>query len=145
MNPTMKTLRFLTHQEIFDRATRHLFSQGHAGLRTRGDRTYRGYWGGCPVGSFIAPLDYVMGMEGIPVLFIGASALAVPSYMNAGVIALKRALLRSQINVYNPTTIELLSYLQNVHDVFDKREWRDGLASVARQFGLCADRLEHAA
>ena len=141
----MKTLRFLTHQEIFDRVTRHLFSQGHAGLLTRGDRTYRGYWGGCPVGSFIAPLDYVMGMEGIPVLFIGASALVVPPYMSFGIMALKRALLRSQINVYNPTTIELLSYLQNVHDVLDKREWRNGLASVARQFGLCADLLEHAA
>jgi hypothetical protein len=145
MNPTMKTLRFLTHQEIFDKATRHLFSQGQAGLLRRGNRTYRGYCGGCPVGSFIAPLDYVTGMEGIPVLFIGASALAVPSYMNVGMLALKRALLRSQINVYNPTTIELLSYLQNVHDVLDKREWRDGLASVARQFGLCADHLEHAA
>jgi hypothetical protein len=143
--PTMKTLRFLTHQEIFDRAARHLFSQGHAGLLPRGVRAYRGYCGGCPVGNFIAPRDYITAMEGVPVLFIGASALAAPSYMDVGVTALKRALLRSQINVYDPVTIELLSYLQNVHDVFDKRQWRDGLASVARQFGLCADLLEHAA
>jgi hypothetical protein len=60
-------------------------------------------------------------------------------------VALKRALLRSQINVYNPATIELLGTLQNLHDVFDKQEWRNGLASVARQFGLCAELLEHAA
>ena len=141
----MKTLRFLTHQEIFDRAASHLCGQGHAGLLPRGGRAYRGYYGGCPVGSFVAPRDYMTAMEGVPVLFIGASALAAPSYMDVGIMALKRALLRSQINVYNPATIELLSYLQNVHDVFDKREWRDGLASVARQFGLCADLLEHAA
>jgi hypothetical protein len=141
----MKTLRFLTHQEIFDRATRHLFSQGHAGLLPRGGRACRGYYGGCPVGSFVALRDYITAMEGVPVLFIGASALAAPAYMDVGIMALKRALLRSQINVYNPATIELLSYLQNVHDVFDKRERRDGLASVARQFGLCADLLEHAA
>ena len=141
----MKTLRFLTHQEIFDRAARHLCSQGHAGLLPRGGRAHRGYYGGCPVGNFIAPRDYITGMEGVPVHFIGASALAAPSYMNAGIVALKRALLRSQINVYNPATIELLGTLQNLHDVFDKQEWRNGLASVARQFGLCAELLEHAA
>ena len=144
-NPPMKTLRFLTHQEIFDRAARHLFSQGHAGLPPRGARPYRGYCGGCPVGNFIAPRDYITAMEGVPVHFIGASAPPAPSYMDVGVTALKQALLRSQINVYNPSTIELLSDLQNVHDVLDKREWRDGLASVARGFGLCADLLEHAA
>ena len=144
-NPTMTTLRFLTHQEIFDRATRHLFSRGHAGQLPRMGSTYRGYCGGCPVGSFIAPRDYVTGMEGIPVLFVGASALAMPSYMNPGLAALKRALLRSQINVYNPATIELLGDLQNIHDVLDKRQWRDGLSSIARQFGLCTDLLEHAA
>ncbi|OXC72392.1 hypothetical protein [Caballeronia sordidicola] len=141
----MKTLRFLTHQEIFVRAARHLFGQGHAGLRSRGGWAYRGYCGGCPVGDFIAPRDYIAAMEGVPVHFIGASALAAPSYMDVGIKALKRALLRSQINVYDPATIELLSCLQHVHDAFDKREWRDGLALVARQFGLCADLLEHAA
>lgn len=141
----MTTLRFLTHQEIFDRATRHLFSRGRAGQLARIGSTYRGYCGGCPIGSFIAPRDYVTGLEGIPVFFIGASAIAVPPYMNLGIVALKRALLRSHVNVYNPATIELLGDLQNVHDVLDKRQWRDGLASIARQFGLCADLLEHAA
>lgn len=141
----MKTLRFLTHQEIFDRATRHLFSQGHTGLPPRGEGACRGYCGGCPVGNFIAPRDHIPAMDGIPVLFVSASAPAAPSYTVVGIMALKRALLRSQINVYDPSTIELLGYLQNVHDVLDKREWRDSLASVARQFGLCADLLEHAA
>ncbi|WP_158939632.1 hypothetical protein [Burkholderia sp. S171] len=141
----MKTLRFLTHQEIFDKAARHLFSQGHAGLPPRGGLPYRGYCGGCPVGNFVAPRDYITAIEGIPVHFIGGSPLAAPSYMDAGIIALKRGLLRAQINVYNPATIELLSDLQNVHDLLDKRERCVGLASVARKFGLCTDLLERAA
>jgi hypothetical protein len=69
----------------------------------------------------------------------------VPAYMDVGVAALKRALLRSNINVYDPTTVELLSCLQNVHDVFGKWEWRERFASIARQFNLSADRLKSAA
>jgi hypothetical protein len=38
--------------------------------------------------------------------------------MDVGVAAPRRALLRSPINVYDPTTVELLSCLQNVHDGF---------------------------
>lgn len=84
-------------------------------------------------------------MEGVPVRYIAASVLSVPAYMDVGVAALKRALLRSRINVYDPTTVELLSCLQNVHDVFGKWEWRDRLASIARQFALSDALLEHAA
>jgi hypothetical protein len=47
--------------------------------------------------------------------------------------------------VFDPTTVELLSCLQNVHDVFGKWEWRERLASIARQFGLSADLLKTAA
>jgi hypothetical protein len=144
-NPIVKTLSFLTHQEIFDKAARHLSSQGHAGLLPREGRTYRGYRGGCPIGNLIAPSDHIPSIKGVPVLFIGAAARVAPSYMDAGIAALRRALLRSQINVYNPSTIELLVCLQNVHNVHDKWEWRDGLGSIAHQFGLCADLLEHAA
>ena len=65
--------------------------------------------------------------------------------MDVGVAALKKALLRSRINVYDPTTVDLLSCLQNVHDVFGTWEWRERLNSIARQFGLSADRLKSAA
>jgi hypothetical protein len=141
----MKTLCFLTHQEIFDKAVRHLFSQSHAGLSPRRGGAYRGYCGGCPVGNFIAPGDYITAMEGVPVLFVGAAANVAPSYMEVAIRALKRALLRSRINVYDPSTVELLSCLQNAHDVLGNWEWRDRLESIACQFGLCADLLEHAA
>ena len=141
----MKNLHFLTHQEIFDKAVHHLFGQGQAGLLLHGGGAYRGYCGGCPVGSFIKPRDYMTAMEGVPVRYIGRAATEVPAYMDAGISALKKALLRARLNVYDPATIALLSCLQNVHDVFGTWEWHERLSSIARQFGLSAERLKSAA
>jgi hypothetical protein len=141
----MSNLNFLTHQEIFNQAVGHLFGQGRAALLPRGGGAYRGYCGGCPVGSFIKPRDYMTAMEGIPVRYIGKSSDETPAYMDVGVAALKRALLRARINVYDPTTVELLSCLQNVHDVFGTWEWQERFTSIARQFGLSPDRVKSAA
>ncbi|REE20892.1 hypothetical protein B0G71_4031 [Paraburkholderia sp. BL27I4N3] len=141
----MKTLSFLTHQEIFDQAVDHLLGQKRSALLPRGGGAYRGYCGGCPVGSFIKPRDYMTAMEGIPVRFVGKTPAEMPAYMDVGVSALKKALLRSRINVYDAATVDLLSCLQNVHDVFGTWEWLERLASIARQFGLSADRLKSAA
>ena len=141
----MKTLNFLTHQEIFDRAVEHLFHQGRAALLPRGGGAYRGYCGGCPVGSFIHPRDYMTAMEGIPVRYVGKIASETPMYMDVGVAALKKALLRARLNIYDPVTVELLSCLQNVHDVFGTWEWRDRLRSIARQFVLSDERVKSAA
>ena len=141
----MKTLSFLTHQDIFDQAVAHLFGQKRTALLPRGGGAYRGYCGGCPVGSFIRPRDYMTAIEGIPVRFIGKTPIEVPAYMDVGVAALKKALLRARINVYDQATVELLSCLQNVHDVFGTWEWSERLDSIARQFGLSAERLKSAA
>jgi hypothetical protein len=141
----MKNINFLSHQEIFDRAVSHLFGQGRAALLPRGGGAYRGYCGGCPVGSFIQPRDYMTAMEGIPVRFVGKTPGDVPLYMDVGVAALKKALLRSRLNIYDPATIELLSCLQNVHDVFGTWEWRDRLRSIARQFHLSDAQIRSAA
>ena len=89
----MKNHNFLTHQEIFDRAVEHLFGQGRAALLPRGGGAYRGYCGGCPVGSFIHPRDYMTAMEGIPVRYVGKTPSDTPMYMDVGVAALKKALL----------------------------------------------------
>ena len=48
-------LEFFSHQAIFDQAVQHLFQQRQAALLPRGGGAYRGYCGGCPVGSFIKP------------------------------------------------------------------------------------------
>ena len=141
----MKSRSFLTHQEIFDHAVRHLFGQSRASLLPRGGGAYRGYCGGCPVGSFIKPRDYITAMEGVPVRYIAKPTHDVPAYMDVGVAALKRALLRSRIDVSDPVTVELLSCLQNVHDAFGTWEWRERLASIARQFALSASLLKAAA
>jgi hypothetical protein len=132
----MKTVHFLSHQQIFDAAATHLFTQGRAALLPRGGGAYRGYCGGCPVGNFIKPRDYMTALEGIPVRYLNKPAKEVPPYMDGGVAQLRKALLHSKINVYDPLTVELLSCLQNVHDVFGVWEWRDRLLSIARQFGL---------
>jgi hypothetical protein len=141
----MTTLKFLTHQDIYDQAVTHLLDQKCAALLPRGGGAYRGYCGGCPVGNLIKPRDYMTAMEGVPVRYIGKSPVEVPAYMDVGVAALKKALLRARINVYDPVTIALLSCLQNVHDVFGTWEWRDRLGSIAREFGLSTERLRCAA
>ena len=141
----MKSLSFLTHQEIFNQAVEHLFSQAQASLLPRGGGAYRGYCGGCPVGSFIKSRDYMTAMEGVPIRYITKPREDVPAYMDIGVAALKRALLRSRIDVSDPMTVELLSCLQNVHDVFGTWEWNERLASIARQFALSAESLKAAA
>jgi hypothetical protein len=142
----MKTLHFLTHQELFDHAVEHLFDQRQAALLPRGGGAYHGHHGGCPIGGLINPRDYMSAIEGVPVRYVDKPATVVPAYMDAGVAALKKALLKARVNIYDPTTVELLSCLQNVHDAFGVWEWRDRLASIARQFSLSAVQLEkHAA
>lgn len=146
----MKNIHFLTHQEIYDRAVAHLLGQGRAALLPRGGGAYRGNcsslsYGGCPVGNLIRPRDYVSAMEGIPVRYIGKPASEVPLYMDVGVAALKKALLRARVNIYDPATVDLLGCLQNVHDVFGAWEWHGRLTAIAAQFGLSAEGVRHAA
>ena len=66
-------------------------------------------------------------------------------FWHVGVAALRKALLRSKINVYDPQTVSLLSCLQNAHDVFSVWEWTDRLQSIAREFDLSAERVCNAA
>lgn len=138
----MKNRNFLTHQALFDRAVDHLFEQGQAALLPRGGGAYRSHRGGCPVGSLIGRNDYLTAMEGVPVRHIGAAQGTTPAYMDAGIAALKKALLRAGVNVFDPTTVNLLSCLQNVHDAFGVWEWHERLSSIARQFGLSKHQLE---
>lgn len=136
---------FLTHQQIFDLGVTHLINQGRASLLPRGGGAYRSQCGGCPVGALVRPSDYRTSMEGVPVRFVLAEPTQIPTYMDAGVAALKHALLRARVNIYCRETVELLSCLQNVHDVFGIWEWSDRLHSIARQFGLSAQSLQRAA
>lgn len=141
----MASQRFLSKQDIFNRAVDHLLSQRGPALLPRGGAAYRGGCRGCPIGSFIRLADYASVIEGVPVRFLDPSVEGRPAYMELGVRALRRALLHARIDVDDPCTIALLSCLQNVHDVFGVWEWRDRLASIARQFGLVCAFVEKAA
>ncbi|WP_250536353.1 hypothetical protein [Caballeronia sp. AZ10_KS36] len=136
---------FLTRQQIFDQSVAHLVAQRSPSLLSRGGGVLRGRRGGCPVGALLRPGDYRTSMEGVPVRFVLAEPMRIPSYMDANVAALKRALLRARINAYSQETVDLLSCLQNVHDVFETEEWHDRLRSIARQFGLSTRSLQQAA
>jgi hypothetical protein len=141
----MRTIHFLTYQEIFDRAVEHLGEQRRTALLPKGGAAYRASCSGCPIGSFIRPADYASSMEGVPVRYLLGPALGRPPYMDAGVAALRKALLRAKINVYDERTVSLLSCLQNVHDVFGIWEWHDRLMSIAREYGLNAERMRRVA
>lgn len=132
----MKNQSFLSLQEIYDRAAHHLYEQGGAALLNGGGGAYRSRCGGCPVGAFIRARDYKSSMEGIPVRHLLTPAQSRPPYMDAGVEALRDALLKARINANERQTVELLSCLQNVHDIFGIWEWRERLHSIAREFGL---------
>lgn len=141
----MASQRYLSKQQIFDRAVDHLLSQRGAALLPKRGAAYRGGCGGCPIGSFIRPADYASVIEGVPVRFLDPAVEGRPAYMELGVPALRRALLHARIDVDDPCTVALLSCLQNVHDVFAVAEWCERLASIARQFGLAYLSIEKAA
>lgn len=141
----MRPVHFMTDQEIFDRVVDHLFEQRRAAILPRGGAAYRSPCGGCPIGRFIRPADYTSAMEGVPVRFLSGSVPGRPSYMDAGITALRKALLRAKINVYDERIVALLSCLQNVHDIFGVWEWHDRLLSIAHEYGLDAERLRLAA
>jgi hypothetical protein len=59
-------------------------------------------------------------------------------------VASKRALLRTQSNVYDAAIIDLLSCLHNVHGIFENWDWQDRFASIARSFGLSSELVKPA-
>ncbi len=98
----MKTLNFLTHQEIFNSASAASFRPGQTALLPHGGGAYRGYCGGCPVGRFIKPRDYMTAMEGVPIRYIAKAPEA-----DAGVYGCRRRgaqarALRSRIQRVRP-------------------------------------------
>jgi hypothetical protein len=127
----MTSNSFLSHQEVFNAVASHFFAP----------RSTAHYLRSYPLGSFVNPLDHTAGIEGVPVGYLVECSSAIPRYLDQGVVALKRALLRSRVNVYDPMTVALLARLQNLHDLFARWEWPHRLVSIAREFGLKCDLL----
>jgi hypothetical protein len=138
----MSKAGYRQHQELFDLTVEHLKEQRKAALLKLGGGAYRGLGGGsCPIGVLVDLAHYTTRMEGVPVRYVGYEQHQYPAYMDAGVAALKKALVDSRVDISNPATVALLSALQNVHDVFGTWEWNDRLRSIAREFGLSAHRV----
>lgn len=141
---------FLTHQQIFDSAVLHLRSQQKAKLLPTGGGAYRSFGGGgCPVGALIPARFHVTRMEGLPVRYLRAflkdgkqHSQTLNSGNTVGLKQLRDGLLAAHVNVDDDRTIELLSVLQNVHDIFGTWEWEDRLSQVANQFGLQFNKIQ---
>jgi hypothetical protein len=132
----MGTVPFLTRQEIYDRSAEHLLEQRRAFLDRNGGPAYRGLLGGCPVAKLICPVDITRAIAGVPVRFLLAFASGWTTHLDASVTALRSALLRARVNVYDEQTVALLSELQDLHDLSGLREWPERLRSIARDHGL---------
>lgn len=102
-------------QEIFDKVTRHLERQGRRAT-IGGTCAYRGVMGTkCAIGVLIEDREYSCEMEG-----------------KAAVELWDEGLLPGR---YGPH-IDLLDYLQHIHDVEDPNDWSGQLQQAAQCFNL---------
>jgi hypothetical protein len=134
-------MKYLTKQELFDKAVHHLFTQAKAGLLKGGGGAYRGHGGGCcPIGNLVGDEYYTTRMEGIPVRYIcRTDKQGIPQSMDIGIAALESALRAACVNIDDPEIPSFLSKLQNVHDIFGQWEWKERFTSIAREYGLNTD------
>ena len=127
----------MTHQEIFDRVSTHLFRQGEPSTSKTGFCRYRGPNGAsCAIGCLIPDEFYDKSIEGkdISVLVVQAALF------NAGVIS---EITGDDLFGNTRNTVALLTRLQSVHDHASR--WRcpnflelvnKELRRVAEDFGL---------
>jgi hypothetical protein len=109
----------MTDQEIFDKVSAHLLSQGKRAMEA-GECVYRTADGlSCAVGCLIAPEAYSEGLEG------------------KGVVDLRlRAALRDSGIEPTYETMILLSELQDLHDRARPDRWPDHLNLIAKRRNL---------
>ena len=136
-------MKYLSKQDLFDHAVKHLFTQTKAGLLKGGGGAYRGQGGGrCPIGSLIASVDHCTAMEGVPIRYIcRTNKIGIPHSMDVGIAALERALRNARVDIDEPGMPDFLSKLQNVHDIFGTWEWKDRFGSIAREYNLNVDAI----
>lgn len=112
-------------QQIFNKVSRHLLTQGETSVDEDGECLYRGPGGlRCAVGCLIADEHYTEDMEGNSV----------------NDIRLRTALKASGIDVI--CHYSLLRALQILHDRWSPSGWRQELRLVALEFGLSPDVLK---
>lgn len=132
----MRAIPFLTRQEIYDRSVEYLLERRRAMLHRHHGTTRRAPCGGSPVARLIHPVDFTPATERVSVRYLLGFASGWPTHRYADIAALRRALLRARVNVYDERTAALLSALEDVYDRSDVRDWPDQLRSIARDRGL---------
>ena len=122
----------MTLQEVFDKAAKHLLTQGKRSVDSEGGCLYRGTDGSmCAVGCLISDEAYSAELEGLTV----------------DVVCVREALHKSGVPMDN-AALNLLQFLQGVHDCDPVREWRSALRATAAQFSLntaALDEVSHGA
>jgi hypothetical protein len=122
----------MTMQEVFDKVATHLMTQGcrsvqgTAEVGRRSTCLYRGPNGTkCAVGCLISDEAYSPTLEEKPVEATNVL----------------EALARSGLDVFDSTLRRLLRELQTVHDSVPVANWAQGLAYIAKQYGLAPPAL----
>ncbi len=104
----------MTNQEAFNVAVRHLLGQYEVALTATSGCSYRGRYGlMCPIGAMIPDAQYSAGFEGQKV-----------------------HLIYNQVPALAGADVELLTRLQNVHDMYKPKDWVVQLLDVACDFKL---------
>ncbi len=111
-------MKYLTTQEMFDRAARGILAQGEASMTADGDCRYRGPGQlRCAVGWILDDDHYTSSMEEVTVLKLRKQGFCLP---------------------WHPRDDDLAIDLQNVHDLEDVEMWPDRLRTVAERHHLSA-------
>lgn len=124
---TMKNLHLATEQEVFDQAAKHLLTQNAKALAWSGGCQYRlklddGTILKCAVGCFIADNEYGSKIEGE---LYGSIDFNI--------------FFRFEDEAPHLT---LLRSLQNLHDKYPVKEWKEELEQIALNFNLNTDILK---
>lgn len=132
----------LSNQEIFDRVSSHLLTQGKPALRD-GECVYRTPEGlRCAIGCLIPDALYAVELEGIAVRQT-RDVEALPHYTHKeDAFRLAMVLLASGIDLRQEKTFSLCAGLQYVHDNRGPELWRECLQYLAQVHGLSADVLK---
>lgn len=120
----------MTNQEIFDKVSTHLLTQGAKSMLDDPTKpmtcAYRGTEGRrCAVGVLISDEVYYTEIEGDAVTYDGVKAM----------------LRASGVSSVNGRRLDLLSDLQQIHDTCPPLSWGDELLLTARKYRLNAEAI----
>ena len=106
----------MTDQELFDTVTTHLLTQNARSVGNCGDCRYYGTNGRkCAIGCLIPEDKYVPSMEGAPI---------------------DSREIREATGITTARQVDLAIQLQDVHDAYGVKQWRDTLQKVANHYEL---------